>query len=87
MLKKTNKGGNLAKFSPFSDENGLTRIRGRVKHANLNFDQRHPILLSTKHQIVKFTLRDLHQEHKHKGVEYVRSVTQQKFWILDLRIA
>ena len=32
-------------------------------------------------------LRDLHQEHNHEGVEYVRSVIHQKFWILGLRNA
>ena len=32
-------------------------------------------------------LRDLHFEHNHEGVEYVRSVIQQKFWIIGLRNA
>ena len=86
MLKNEQKG-NLAKFSPFSDEKGLIRIRGRIKHANLSFEQRHPILLSTKHEMVNLMLRDLHEEHNHEGVEYVRSVIQQKFWILGLRNA
>ena len=86
-VKKTNKGWNLAKFSPFSDEKGLIRIRGRIKHANLSFEQRHPILLSTRHEMVNLILQDLHQEHNHEGVEYVRSVIQQKFSILGLRKA
>ena len=32
-------------------------------------------------------LRDLHFEHNHEGVEYVRSVIRQKFWIIGLRNA
>ena len=32
-------------------------------------------------------LRYLHHENNHEGVEYVRSVIQQKFWILGLRNA
>ena len=51
-VKKTNKGGSLAKLSPFSDEKWLIRIRGRIKHANLSFEQRHPILISRKHAMV-----------------------------------
>ena len=78
-VKKTNIGRNLAKFSPFSDEKGLIRIRGRIKHANLSFEQRNPILLSTKHEMVKLMLRGLHQEHNHERVEYVRRVLQQKY--------
>ena len=86
-VKKTNKGGSLAKISPFSDEKGLIRIRSRIKHANLSFEQRLLILLSTKQEIVNLMLRDLHQQHNHEGVEYVRSVIQQNFWILGLRKA
>ena len=82
-----NKGGNLAKLSPFSDEKGLIRIRGPIKHANLGFEQRQPILLSTNHEMVNLMLRDLHQEHNRGGVENVRSVIQQKIWILGLRNA
>ena len=84
---KTNKVGVLAKFSPFFDNTGIIRVGGRIKHANLSFEQRHPILLSTKHDLVKVLLRDLHLEHNHEGVEYIRSVIQQKFWILGLRNA
>ena len=42
-------------------------------------------MLSTKHEMVYLMLRDLHQEHNHEGVEYVKSVIQQKFWILGLQ--
>ena len=87
MFCKTSKGGDLAKFSPFFDECSMIRIRGRIKHANLSFQQRHRILLSTKHDMVSVMLRDLHLKHNHEGVEYARSVIQQKFWILGLRNA
>ena len=85
MLKKHRV--NLAKFSPPSDGKGVIRIRGRIKHATLSFEQRHPILLSTKHEMVNSMLRDSHQEHNYEGVEYVRSGIQQKLWILALRNA
>ena len=62
LLGKTSKGGDLAKFSPFFDEYGMIRIRGRIKHANLSFQQRHPILFSTKHDMINVMLRDLHLE-------------------------
>ena len=78
----TSKSGDLAYISPFFDECGMIRIRRRIKHANLSFQQRHPFLLSTKHSIVSVMLRYLHLENSHEGVDYVRSVIQQKFWIL-----
>ena len=84
---KTNKVGDLANFSPFFDDTGIIRLGRRIKHARSSFEQRHSILLSTKHDFVKILLRDLPLEHNHEGVEYVRSVIQQKFWILGLRKA
>ena len=87
MFGKTSKGGDLANFSPFFGECGMIRIRSRIKLATLSFQQRHPILLSTKQNMVSVMLRDLHLEHNHETVEYVRSVIQQKLWILELRNA
>ena len=86
-VKRTIKWGILAKFLPFSDERGLVRIKGRIRHANLSFKQRPSILLSTKHEMLDLMLRDLHQEHNHEGVENVKSVIEQKKWILGLRNA
>ena len=84
---KTKKGGILSKFAPFFDGTGVIRNRGRIKHAHLSFEQRHPVLSSTKQEMVITMLRDLHLEHNHEGVEYVRSVIQQKFWIIGLKDA
>ena len=84
---KTKKGRILSKFAPFFDGTGVIRIRGRIKHAHLSFEQRRPVLSSTKQEMVITMLRDLHLEHNHEGVEYVRSVIQQKFWIIGLKDA
>ena len=37
--------------------------------------------------MVSVMLRDLHLESNHEGVEYVRSLIQQRVWILGLRNA
>ena len=74
----TSRVGGLAKFSSFFDDTGILRVGGRTKHADLSFEQRHPILLSTKHDFVNVLLLDLHLEHNHKGEEYAGSVIQQK---------
>ena len=56
-LKKTNKGGNLAKFSLISDEKGLIRIRGRIKHANLSFEQRYNLAIHEAQKGNSYVLR------------------------------
>ena len=74
---ETGKGESFSKFAPFSDS----------KHANLSFEQRHPVLLATKHDMITTMLPDFHYEHNHEGVGHARSVIQQKFWITGLRNA
>ena len=66
---RTTKGGTVSKFAPLFDEKGVIRFRGRIKHANLGFGQRHPVLLFTNHECL----------------EYVGIVMEQKLWIIGLR--
>ena len=73
--EKSKKVEDLTKYLPFFDDTNLSKIRGRIK--NLTFEQRHRILVSTKHELVWVILRDLHHENNHEGLEYVRSVIQQ----------
>ena len=66
---RTTKGGISSKFAPLFDEKGVIRLRGHIKHANLSFEQRHPVLLSTNHDCV----------------EYEGTVIEPKLWIIWLR--
>ena len=65
----------------------LLRARGRVRDAPLlSFDQKHPDNLSCHHPVVKSFLRKVHcADYFHEGVEYLKSIIQQKLWILGLR--
>ena len=75
----------LAPLVPFLI-NGLIRARGRLRKAScLSFEQKHPVILSSKHLVVKMFLNDVHISNAHEGVEYLRSIVQQLFWILRLR--
>ncbi|XP_075255288.1 uncharacterized protein LOC142348008 [Convolutriloba macropyga] len=36
---------NIAKLSPFIEEDGTIRVKGRLKHSNLDYNAKHPILI------------------------------------------
>ena len=76
----------IAPLSPFMSGN-LLKARGRVRKAPLlSFDQKHAIILSCHHPVVKSSLRKVHcADYFHEGVEYLKSKLQQRFWILGLR--
>ena len=82
-LKTTQTGSsksNILSLKPELDEN-IIRIGGRIRHAELPFDFKHPIILSGKHMISKLILLDLHLKNLHSGREYILSLSRDKFWI------
>ena len=77
----------LNKLSPFMGDQNLMRLKGRLRHADAGYGMKHPILLSAKHPIVRKLIEDAHESTYHEGTEYVRSLLQQKYWIIGLRNA
>ena len=64
----------------------MIRARGRLRKATcLSFEQKHPVILSSKHVVVKLFLNDVDISKAHEGVEYLRSIVQQLYWVLRLR--
>ena len=77
----------LKQLAPFVDT-GVLRAKGRLRKArDLPFATRHPIILDSRHPAIELFLRHSHVNSFHQGVEYLRSVLQQGFWILKLRNA
>ena len=75
----------LAKFSPFDDSDNTIRLKGRL---TISVDLKHPILLSGKqHPAVTLMLIQTHEDNHHQGTEYLRSLVQQRFWVIGLRNA
>ena len=85
--KEISKTLNIAKLSPFSEEDGTIRVKGRLKHANFDYNAKHPILLTAKHPVVQLLLERAHRDNLRKGTEYVRNMLQQEYWIIGLRNA
>ena len=85
--KEMSKTLNIAKLSPSIGEDGTIRVKGRLKHSNLDYNAKHPILLTAKHPVVQLLLEKAHRDNLHEGTEYVRNMLQQEYWIIRLRNA
>ena len=85
--KEISKTLNIAKLSPFIEEDRTIRVKGRLKHSNLDYNAKHPILLTAKHPVVQLLLERAHRDNLHEGTEYVRNMLQQEYWIIGLRNA
>ena len=74
-------------MSPFIEEDRTIRVKGRLKHSNLDYNAKHPMLVTAKQPVVQLLLEKAHQDNLHEGAEYVRNMLQQEYWIIGLRNA
>ncbi|XP_048586639.1 uncharacterized protein LOC125568412 [Nematostella vectensis] len=62
--KATLKSSNMYQLDPFVDDQGLIRVRGRLRRADLGYIERHPVLLPNDHHLSKLIVRHFHQRVK-----------------------
>ena len=75
------KKGEFKNLSPFTDEQAVVRVGGRVDQAIMSYDTRHPTLLPSDHWISTLITRHAHQ-HGHSGVAATTAKIRTKYWIL-----
>ena len=66
-------------------ENGLIHAGGRLHQAPIESDAKHPVILPRKHHIVKLIINYYHRGSGHSGVEYMLSLSREKFLIVVVR--
>ncbi|XP_029674121.1 uncharacterized protein LOC115242174 [Formica exsecta] len=59
----------LSKLNPFMDHNGVLRVGGRLKHAILSNDERHPMIAPSTSWLTRLLVDSCHQRTLHGGVQ------------------
>ncbi|XP_057333725.1 uncharacterized protein LOC130672928 [Microplitis mediator] len=77
--------GKLIPLTPYLDEVGILRVGGRLNHASIPEDQRHPILLPAQHHITRLIIREEHVRLLHAGPQATLYSVRQTYWPLDAR--
>lgn len=75
----------LATFAPMIDEHGCIRMRGRIEHADLEFDQKHPYILPAKSPLARRLMEEAHINTLHGGVQVCMQYLRERYWITGLR--
>ena len=70
----------LASLNPFVDENNLIRVGGRIKHANVQHNAKHPWLLPSKHHVTRLIIEHFHQKLLHAGQEATLAAVCSQYW-------
>ncbi|XP_022165266.1 uncharacterized protein LOC111030183 [Myzus persicae] len=77
----------LAQLAPYVDENGIIRVGGRLRFADISHNAKHPILLPRSSHLTELIIRHYHLSFLHGGSKLIFSMLNQKFWILSGRAA
>ncbi|XP_057656756.1 uncharacterized protein LOC130894159 [Diorhabda carinulata] len=83
--KQVSKKSKLFRLSVFLDERGIIRVGGRLKNTNLNFDNKHPIILPAKCHLTSLIVKHFHFKYLHAGPQTLLSVIRQNYWPMQGR--
>ena len=72
----------LARLRPFMDQD-IIRVGGRLKHSDLQYDAKHPMILPRKHPVSELIVRHYHQSNGHIRTYQVLAEIRQRFWIVN----
>lgn len=74
----------LYRLDPFLDCNGVLRVGGRIRRADLTEALCHPVILPKKSHITKLVINHFHQRVNHMGRGTTHSnLRQNGFWIIN----
>ncbi|UYV63695.1 hypothetical protein LAZ67_2005337 [Cordylochernes scorpioides] len=60
---------------------GILRVGGRLRHSDLDIDQKHPMLIPKDHFVTKLIVLHYHLNNLHSGTQLTLSLIRNKFWI------
>ncbi|XP_070519714.1 uncharacterized protein [Cardiocondyla obscurior] len=83
--KQTLRQSALFKLNPFFDKDGILRVEGRLQHSPINYNQKHPIILSKESHFAKLIIDKCHRMTLHGGVQLTLATIRQRYWILSGR--
>ncbi|UYV80338.1 hypothetical protein LAZ67_18002516 [Cordylochernes scorpioides] len=76
----------LLSLNPFIDSSGILRVGGRLRKSNLQFNEKHPIILPHNHFVTELIVQQFHVEHLHSSLQLTLCAIRQKYWIPSGRI-
>ena len=81
--KKSLKGSQLYLLDPFIDANGILRVGGRLRRAEMEYGEKHPAILPKDHHISQLIIRHYHEQVHHQGRQITSgTIRQAGYWLI-----
>ncbi|XP_026323275.1 uncharacterized protein LOC113232713, partial [Hyposmocoma kahamanoa] len=73
---------NLLKLTPYLDDKGLLRVKGRFTNSTLPTDSKHPIILPATGRLTELLIQEAHNNTLHGGARLTLAQLRLQFWII-----
>ncbi|XP_011161336.1 uncharacterized protein LOC105196885 [Solenopsis invicta] len=70
----------VSSLNPFLHKDNTLKVGGRLRHANFDFDKKHPMILAAKHPLTKLIFEDEHKRLLHLGPQALLLQIREKYW-------
>ena len=82
-VKKSLKGSQLYHLDPFLDSYGILHVGGRLRRAEMEYGEKHPIVLPKNHHVLQLVVKHYHVQVHHQGRQITGGAIQQAgFWLI-----
>ncbi|KAK3727953.1 hypothetical protein QZH41_004897 [Actinostola sp. cb2023] len=75
--KKSLKQSSLRSIDPFFGEDGILRVGGRLRRAEINYGEKHPAILPRNHHVSSLIVRHYHDQVHHQGRQITHGAVRQ----------
>lgn len=83
--KAIEKSSALYTWSPYLDNDGLLRVRGRIDAAPTDEDAKRPIILPRDHEVTKLIVTNFHVKYHHQNHETTINELRRRYAIPRIR--
>ena len=81
--QKDRSKSSLHMLDPFIDEDGILRVGGRLRRAQIGFSQKHPVILPKNHHVSRLITRHYHNQTHHQGRQMTHgAIRQAGYWLI-----
>ncbi|XP_022790232.1 uncharacterized protein LOC111329735 [Stylophora pistillata] len=83
VRKRALKGSQFYALDPFIDANGIVRVGGRLRRAEMEYGEKHPAILPKDHHVSVLVIRHYHKEVHHQGRQITSGkIRQAGYWLI-----
>ncbi|XP_064074467.1 uncharacterized protein LOC113393726 [Vanessa tameamea] len=75
----------LKSLTPFLDSENILRVGGRLRHTNLPYSRKHPIIIGSKNSLIPLIIADAHIKTLHGGRQLMLTYLRSKYWIIKAK--